>query len=224
MRKLKIIVADTETSGLTEQDGPCEIAWLEINEDFQVISEVRSLIDPEVPIKASASGIHGITDSDVVDAPTLKEFFHEVMNDPFTGFDLVFVAHNAPFDWKFFEPYVPNHHGTIDTLRLARHVYPDAENHKLQTLRYMHKLDGGDAHSAMGDVRVCLGLLKRVAEVEGLGIRELISLSYTPIDVQYMPFGKHKGAALSSLPGHYVKWLLNLDNIDDDLRLSLEKL
>ena len=37
-----------------------------------------------------------------------------------------------------------------------------------------------------------------------------------------MPFGKYKGTAITELKLSYVNWLLTLDNLKSDLRLSLE--
>jgi exodeoxyribonuclease X len=45
-----------------------------------------------------------------------------------------------------------------------------------------------------------------------------------PILVKKMPFGKHKGTPLEKLPGSYTKWLLGLDNLDEDMRYSLNRI
>ena len=45
------------------------------------------------------------------------------------------------------------------------------------------------------------------------------TISTTP---QIINFGKYKGTALSELDHDYVNWLLSLDNINADLRKSLE--
>jgi hypothetical protein len=39
-----------------------------------------------------------------------------------------------------------------------------------------------------------------------------------------MPFGKHKGTAITELKTSYVNWLLTLDSLNPDLRLNLEAL
>jgi hypothetical protein len=39
-----------------------------------------------------------------------------------------------------------------------------------------------------------------------------------------MPFGKHKGTAITELKPSYVNWLLTLDSLNPDLRLNLEAL
>jgi len=220
---MRWIVLDTETSGLGPEDGPCEIAWQEINENLEVVHEVYSLIDPQVRISPDAAGIHGITDEQVKDAPTLDEFFHEVVGNPFTTEPVTVIAHNAQFDAKFVKPYITEM-DTLCTLRLARHVYPDAPNHKLQTLRYYLGLGGDsreDSHSAMGDVMVCRSLLRAVGTELGVGLAALVPYAKLPIVVKKMPFGKHKDSLIPSLPLNYVWWLRSKADIDDDLRATL---
>ncbi|WOE32782.1 MULTISPECIES: putative quorum-sensing-regulated virulence factor [unclassified Acinetobacter] len=39
-----------------------------------------------------------------------------------------------------------------------------------------------------------------------------------------MPFGKYAGTPISELKPSYVSWLLTLENLKSDLRLSLEKI
>jgi hypothetical protein len=40
---------------------------------------------------------------------------------------------------------------------------------------------------------------------------------------QTLPFGKHKGQPLSSVPGSYLWWLLeDCDSLSDDLRVVIE--
>ena len=73
--QLRYYIVDTETSGTDETAGVCEVAFLEIDENFNELARVQSLIDPEVMISPSASGIHGLVDDDVKDFPTLSEFF-----------------------------------------------------------------------------------------------------------------------------------------------------
>lgn len=223
---IRYIIGDTETTGLEEDAGVCEIAWIEIDEDLNVVDRVHSLIDPQRPISPSASGVHGITNSMVHDAPTMAEFFeHFQPSIPRSPVGL--IAHNLNFDVRFFKPHFGSLDFSLCTLRLARHIWPDAENHKLQTLRYYladEGLDGGDAHSALGDVETCLSVLRVVRDRFDLSLTDMAELSRKPIVVVKMPFGKHRGLKLDELPSGYVDWLLNKAEIDDDLRYSLELL
>jgi exodeoxyribonuclease X len=218
----RFFILDTETSGLSKEDCPCEIAWIEVDGNLDEVDRKHSLIDPERPISPGASGVHGIRDRDVVHEPTLYEFIVELCGNPFATTDTVIIAHNAPFDTPFVAPYVKSLAGTLCTLKAARLIYPDAENHKLQTLRFALELEiEGDAHSAMGDVLVTRELLKRILSDTGMSLADLYHYVNKPRLIEVMTFGKHKGFPLRKLPRQYVQWLLTLDNLDSDLRYSL---
>lgn len=217
----RFAILDTETAGLN--DPVCEIAWIEIDENMNVLNRVYSLIDPEVPIKPGASGVHGITNVDVCDSPTLPEFFEYIVPGAFDDDQIIIIAHNASYDVKYVKPYIKDYLGSLCTLKLARRFFPDSDDHKLQTLRFYLGLDGGGAHSAAGDTEVTFGLLQKIVEVSGLGLAELFDLSNQKRIVEKIGFGKHKGKRLVDLPPDYVEWLLALDNLDEDIRFTLTR-
>lgn len=219
----RYIVADTETTGATAYDKVCEVAWVELDADMQVLDRQHSLIDPQMPISAGASGVHGITNADVTEAPTIDEFFSLVLGESHFSPDdrVLLIAHNAPFDKRYLAPHMPIK-GELCTLRLARRVWPEAENHKLATLMYLLSLSRGKSHSAHGDVETCLDLLRKIVWKTGSSLNDLAAVSMEPVWVSTMPFGKHKGSPLKVLPVSYIKWLLGLDNLDMDMRHSLD--
>lgn len=218
------IVIDTETTSAKTDAGVCEFAYAEIDENFNIIIEHTSLIDPEQPITPSASGVHGIIDEDVVDSPTLDEYMYVVHDAPLAG-DVVAIGHNVIFDLRYVGLHIPNLVGTICTLKLARRFLPNAENHKLQTLMHELKLPRRGSHRADADVFTTIHLLKNLSEVSGKSLPELLSAMGDFIKVSVMPFGKHKGTTLEGLTKNYRDWLLNTaDNLDPDLRKSLELL
>lgn len=216
------ILADTETTGL-KNPKVCEVAWLEIDEHLNVLDSVCSLIDPQSPIEPGASGVHNITNSMVEYAPTMDEFFYHVKDNPLAG-DVVLVCHNIPFDLPLLRAYIPNLVGKMCTLRLARKIYPEADNHKLNTLRYYLNLDGGKEHSAEGDVAILYSLINHMTLSTGLSLSELMEMSDTPIEVKKMGFGMHKGKALKDVPKDWFVWLLKQDNVDPDLAASIRKI
>ena len=217
-------IFDTETSGIGHGHGVCEFAYMTIDEDFQILDQDVSLIDPECRISADASGVHGIRNSDVEDSPTLEEYMTIVKDKPFAK-PTVFIAHNARFDIGFLKDWV-NIDKPFCTLRLARKLWPNAESHKLQTLRMELDLPfvRGDAHSALGDVEVVRQMLIRAREEFGYTIEEMIEMAAAPVKIEKFPFGKHKGVPLSELPKQYVTWALKNLDLEPDLKAALEAL
>lgn len=219
----RIIAIDTETAGLDPKDGVVDIAIIEVDNNLQIVDSYTSLIDPEGPISPSASGVHGIVRADVEGAPTLSEFFAHPGISDYCDAPLFVIGHNVQFDLRFLAEHFRGEITPICTLRLARHLYPDAENHKLQTLRFVLGIEAGEgnSHSAFSDTILALNLLRHIAAETSYDIQQLACMSSQTIKVEKMPFGKHKGLALSSLPTGYRRWLLDQD-IDEDLRQSLQ--
>jgi exodeoxyribonuclease X len=213
----RIIVLDTETASL--EGGIVDIAMVEIDDNLNEIDRLESLIDPERPISFSAMGVHHITESMVASSPTIGEFI-ACNGNPFDHPNLIVVGHNIKFDLKVVSDLLPQVFQSIDTLRLARQVYPEAENHKLQTLRYMLDLEAGEPHRAMGDVITCLSLLRRVAKDSSItgfqGLLDMMKQTISP-DCK-MPFGKHAGMKLRDVPSGWVGWYLGQPDNDPDLR------
>lgn len=222
---MRYLICDTETTGVGADDKVCEVAWCEITRDFEVVDQGSSLINPGIPIGCAAQAVNGISNDMVKDAPTLDEYMESV-GHPLLTAD-VFIAHNAPFDWCFLKEYASDECVMLDTLRVARLLYPDAENHKQATLAVMLGIhvDRAKAHSADGDIFVLAQLLRRMCEDANTDIDGLIEMQKRPIPITKMTFGKHKGKALKDLPSDYVWWLkTKADNVSPDLRAALNAL
>ena len=219
---MEMIIADVETTGVTPNDKIVEVSLIEVDADLNVVSTLNSRINPGMPIPPGASAVHHITDAMVADAPTEQEFFGPL--SILRSKPVIFVAHNAPFDWQFLGKYFHPDCVMLDTLRLVRHLYPTpvVDNHKLQTLRYTFGLDAGRAHSADGDTLTLVSLLQFIAQDQGLSIDQMIAVAKAPMTVKTWPFGKYKGVEVSALPKQYVKWALENMNLDSDHRAALE--
>lgn len=240
MTRSTFIVGDTETTGLVEPIGVVEIGWIPLNADGTADGAmVASLIDPSLPIEASASGVHNITANDVAGSPTLEEFVSEAHESCYgrrLPSTTVLVAHNAKFDSKFFAKIVdgaPSTIPTICTYRLARHIWPDAPNHKLGTLRYWLGLEvdvpAGSAHRVDADIQVCAALLRRIlahyqATTPGVTLDHLATLCHGPLRMHKAPFGKHVGMSYHDIPDSYLRWMLSLDDLDADDRHTIQTL
>lgn len=220
--KLRYKVADCETAGFKGPDstssGVVEVAWLEIDEQLNVLDLRHSLINPGRPIEEGAQAVHGISDADVAFAPNLKTFYGNAWDRSPT----VFIAHNKNFDLKFLAGEIEHLVAAVCTLELARQYIPEAPNHKLPTLASYLNLTPGKAHSAAGDCETTLQLLAHILKITGRTLPELVKLSQKPKAIPVMPFGKHKGTAFHELPTDYLDWLLKATDMPGDVVISAQ--
>lgn len=238
--QLRYLAFDTETVGLDpfkNEDGHyfggvCEISVRQIDpETLETIEHWHTTLNPQGPISASASGVHGIRNRDVEDKPTLTDYLDSLGID-FWHPDLppcALIAHNSNFDMKFIRGYVGCEYVEVDTLALARRYYPDAENHKLTTLAIeldFEDFSAKDAHGAAQDTLMLLELVKRLCRDTGLSLRELSLDAQRKEPITKMPFGKYRGRLISEIVkenAQYVDWCLReMKNLQPDLREALE--
>ena len=148
------VVFDTETTGLSAVFNTIiEIGAVKI-QDGKVIDRFSSFIDPQVPLPRKITEITGITDSMVKGQPLAQEVLPR-----FRDFiaDSTLVAHNARFDMGFLnmglkkidEKQLTN--PVIDTVELARFLYPTLKNHKLDTLCKAFNIELNNHHRADND-------------------------------------------------------------------------
>ena len=219
---MRWLLVDTETTGISVNDKVCEMAYVEIDDAFNVIRSGNSMINPGIPINYAASAVNGITDVMVKDAPTLEDYMLSE-GSPLRG-EVTLIAHNLDFDFRFLKAYTDEGVGKLCTLKCARVLYPEAANHKQGTLAAMLGIQVAreKAHSADGDLDVLLQLLQCLCRDAGCDIEGLLKVQERPRPIAKISFGKHKGKALAELPKDYVQWLLNkCENLDADLRTAL---
>ena len=148
----KIIFFDTETTGNTEKDFLCQIAYKMGDESFV------GFYKPPIKIPPEASAVHHISNKMIEKEIAFKESpDQEKIKELFENKNSVVVAHNVQFDLMIIkkEDIIPKNF--ICTLRLARYLDPEGkiEKYNLQYLRYLLDLDvEATAHDALGDVLV----------------------------------------------------------------------
>lgn len=221
---MELNVVDTETAD--KEGGVVDIAIVTINEQFEVVRSMESLIDPERPISFSAMGIHHITQEMVHTAPTFAEF-NDLYNFPLAGPGRHYIAHNAKFDLgKVLKDQLAPDHIATCSLRLVRNLWTEGEveDFKLQTLRYQLGLEAGPAHRAMGDVITLVSLLRYLYKTYGFSLEEIVRRGRQPLSLETkMPFGKHAkdGLRLRELPSSYVAWMRKQGDMDPDIMEAL---
>jgi DNA polymerase-3 subunit alpha (Gram-positive type) len=159
------IFGDVETTGLSEQtERMTEIALVKTDHEFNIIDKFQMLINPERVISAKITELTGITEEMIADEPKYDEAYALIQEwwnkDIGVGDEIIFCAHNAPFDIKFIN-YGSTLtlgkniiHNFIDTVSLARELYPFWRNHKLETLAKKFGIVNENHHRAMNDTMV----------------------------------------------------------------------
>jgi DNA polymerase III epsilon subunit-like protein len=89
-------VLDTETTGLEEQDEPIELAIVD-GLTGAVLLDTR--LRPLAPISPGAYAVHGVSSSELQDAPALADIWSRVC-DLLSG--ALVIAYNAEFDRQMF--------------------------------------------------------------------------------------------------------------------------
>lgn len=145
-------------------------AGMAVFEDGRLTEAPHWLVRPPKPhgwFRADFTEIHGLTWRDVRDAPEFSGIAPEFLAR-LARADLV-IAHNAPFDVGVLRATL-DHFGLacpafqyVCTCRVARRVWPELANHKLNTLA-AHLGHAFQHHDAQADAeaagRVLLGMMK----------------------------------------------------------------
>ncbi|EMT46863.1 PolC-type DNA polymerase III [Anoxybacillus flavithermus] len=165
------VVFDVETTGLSAvYDTIIELAAVKVK-NGEIIDRFESFANPHHPLSATTIELTKITDDMLKDAPDVEEvlekFYHWIE-------DCVLVAHNATFDIGFLNAgFKKIHRGkvtnpVIDTLELARYLYPELKNHRLNTLCKKFNIELTQHHRAIYDAEatgyLLIHLLKELDE------------------------------------------------------------
>jgi len=225
----KLIFFDTETTGNTEKDFLCQIAYksaASADSSGEPKGESFSgLYKPPVKIPPEASAVHHITNKMIADKISFTESpEYKKIKELFESDNIVVVAHNAQFDLMIIkkENIIPKNF--ICTLRLARYLDPEGkiEKYNLQYLRYLLEIEvEATAHDALGDVLVLEKLFERLfikmkeeikkdplalkgtppSQVgeEMQAIEKMIEVSSHPSLLKFINFGKHNGKEVAEI-------------------------
>ncbi|KMY54589.1 hypothetical protein AC623_12200 [Bacillus sp. FJAT-27231] len=168
MKHLKFVVTDFETTGHASKGNDRIIqASFVVIENKQITGQYTSFFNPEIPIPAFIEELTGISDDLVQDAP----FFHEAAKDILPLLEgAVFVAHNVAFDLQFLQSeleragYPAFSGAAIDTVELARIVWPTSDSYKLGELTGNLGLVHDRPHQADSDAYVTAEMLLLMIE------------------------------------------------------------
>jgi DNA polymerase III subunit epsilon len=169
LREEEWVVVDVETTGGTPATGHrvTEVAAVHVSRG-EITNVFSTLVNPCRPIPSMISSLTGITDRMVRSAPR----FHEIapaLSETLQG--RVFVAHNAPFDWRFLCSEMERGLGVIPngrqlcTVRLARKLLPQLPSRSLGALADYFGLEMEAHHRAEHDAVATAKLLLRLIAI-----------------------------------------------------------
>lgn len=211
------LIVDSETSGLAPPIRACELAWIHIDENLNVLDEQVHRTDPQIPMHPGAVEIHGITNEDVAGLPN-NAAICALMPQPF-----VWLGHNSSYDQRVIAEHV-TFNGNLCTLALARRWISETSNHKLATLQAELGLSTQKSHSALGDCRTTLELLEVLLDRSGRTLPALIELESRPKVLPKMPFGMHRGKLFSEIPKSYIRWMSEQPDWHPDILYTINQM
>lgn len=171
MDKHSTIVIDFETTGLSpgQGDRTIEVGAVLIT-DNQIVDRFQSLMNPGMMISGFIQDYTGITNRMLSSAPAIRDVMIKLKS--FIAHHHL-VAHNASFDSRFLDAEFKrishqrsNQFGC--SLLVSRRIYPEAPNHKLETLvRYKELKTDGVHHRALADAEMTAHLwLRMIADIK----------------------------------------------------------
>lgn len=161
----KYIILDTETTGTADEDRIIQLGYMVL--DGKETSVYNEYCSADLPIKFEAMEAHSITPDMIAGKPKCVDTAAYKTLEALNTAENILLIHNAPFDLKMLEKEgFVSQMPLIDTLRCAKHLFPDSDYHRLQYFRYalgIYQTEKAEAdrlgieikaHDAIGDVLV----------------------------------------------------------------------
>jgi len=155
-------VVDIETSGGRAQvDKITEIA-IYIHDGEKIVDEFSTLINPETYIPPFITRLTGINNDMVATAPKFYEVAKKIV---LMTEGRLFVAHNAPFDYRFIQEEFKRlgynyQRQTMCTVRMSRKIIPGVGSYSLGNLCQTLGITINNRHRAAGDALATTRLLE----------------------------------------------------------------
>lgn len=150
------VVFDLETFGLNSHKNEIiEIGAIKLK-GTRIVDTFSSFVNPNKIIPKKILELTHITQDMVDNAPTIEDVLPKFLE--FTK-DAVMVAHNSAFDMGFIRRDAKKYMGIdykppiIDTLQMARDLYPDLKGYNLDRLNKTFKLSLENHHRAIDDAQ-----------------------------------------------------------------------
>lgn len=165
---MDFVVIDLETTGLRpDKDEIIEIGAVQIK-NGKIVETFHRLIQPTGSVPQAILALTNISAVDLLNAPQLEDVFPEFLR--FIAGHTI-AGHNVMFDVGFLNEAcdalgyaLPTSPDTLDSLNLARMLFPGSADYGLHDLALKFNLDEICAHRALSDAMTTAHLFFRLAE------------------------------------------------------------
>lgn len=190
MKKRKYAIVDIETTGgMYLRDKITEIAII-VTDGKEIISEFQSLVNPERSIPYHITGITGIDDDMVSDAPKFYEIAKQVIEE-LEG--CIFVAHNVNFDYNFIKEEFKSlgfafNKKKLCTVKLTRSAIPGLSSYGLDNLTHHFDIHVDNRHRAYDDTLATYKIFSHIVSdlIDEYHLDKIINLG---LDASVLPKG-----------------------------------
>ncbi|MEX0363481.1 MAG: exonuclease domain-containing protein, partial [Allomuricauda sp.] len=162
-------IIDIETTGNGIKGNKItEIAIFKFD-GVEILEEYSTLVNPQSPIPSFITGLTGIDDQMVQDAPIFSEIAERVQQ---MTKDCIFVAHAVNFDYgvikeEFRQLGVDFVRKKLCTVRLSRKLIPGLQSYSLGKLCSAVQIPLTDRHRARGDAHATTLLFHKLVHLPG---------------------------------------------------------
>jgi DNA polymerase III subunit epsilon len=239
LKALTYLAVCVETTGVDPKtDRIIEIASV-LHKSGKTDSVSSRLINPGIPIPAQSSAIHHIVSRDLKSAGDFNAAWADFIDDASESVPIVFW----PMDWtrqmigaEIRRHKTPEFEKTASLekfclKRMAMMIMPEESDYSLQSVRYalrahdhLDRFERSTYISGLPKCHVLTAILDELIRLYGpchtLG--HLLDDLARPVKLKYMPFGKHRGEEIKTIPPDYISHMLSLPDLDADVRHSME--
>ncbi|MBW1792160.1 MAG: GIY-YIG nuclease family protein, partial [Deltaproteobacteria bacterium] len=195
-------ILDIETTGGSPKTEKITEIAIFFHDGEKVVDEWSTLLNPEKPIPYFITGLTGITNEMVADAPRFYEVAKKLVE---RTENCTIVGHNVSFDYSFIKSEFKGlgfeyDRKTLCTIKLSRKIFPGHKSYSLGKICKELGIEIQDRHRAAGDALATVKLFELLRDnqngVDGLNIISEPSGRYKNLnenlvveDIQKLPEG-----------------------------------
>lgn len=130
-KECEFVVLDVEGNGAPQQE-IIEIALVTLQQG-EIVSTNHWMVRPKHPVTGQATRLHGITNTDLIGKPEISAIAEQLLAQLDSR---TVVGHHVGVDLSLLRRQLPEWATptSIDTLRLAKHVFPGLASYSLDAL------------------------------------------------------------------------------------------